>query len=269
MAELQKPICYLICVYNDQDGLNRSLASIYADDPLADILIIDDGSALPATITPPPAGFDIDLVTLSSNVGLIGALNKGLEIIMSKNYPYIARLDAGDTVNQGRLKAQYDYLEANEKIGLLGTNVRAFDPNTRKTLFHFNNPVRPRKLSRTLKMRNAIAHPSAMIRTQAFAICGGYDIDYKHGEDYEMWRRIEKYFGVANLKEVFVNKEITSTQITAVHRTQSIQKRLKAQVKYFRALNVWCYIGIIRSLISLAIPRSALNTAKNKAKQKA
>lgn len=255
MSDFQKPICYLICVYNDQQGLDATLASVFKDAPMADILIVDDGSTPRMKLPDAPKGYTILHLPLEQNIGLIGALNAGLKFIIEKDYIYMARLDAGDTVNVGRLKAQKDYLDDHPSIGIVGTQVRAFDEKISKTLFHFNNPTKPKAVSRRLKIRNCLAHPSIMVRTQAFTISGLYDPDYKYAEDYEMWRRIEEFFGAANLPETFVNKQIAPHQMTALNRKDSILSKLRAQIKYFKPLNIWCWIGIMRSVLALIIPR--------------
>lgn len=267
MSDLQKSICYLICVFNDQQGLDETLASVFEDEPLADILIVDDGSFPSVRLPQAPDGFSLHLLDLEQNMGLIAALNKGLEHVIEKNYDYMARLDAGDTVNKGRLRAQYEYMESNPSIGLLGTQVQAFDENTKKPLFKFNNPTKPKDVRRVLKLKNCVAHPSVMVRTQAYAVAGNYDPSFKYAEDYEMWRRIDNSFGVANLPEIYVNKEISPQQMTAMNRKGSILSRLRAQIKYFRPLNIWCYIGVLRSIIGLLIPRSLWKFMRSGAKR--
>lgn len=264
MSDLQKPICYLICVFNNQQGLDTSLTSIFKDEPLADILVIDDGSNPSAILPKAPNGYNIMYLRLKDNMGLISALNAGLKFIIEKDYIYMARLDAGDTVNFGRLRAQHDYLETHPSIGVVGTQVRAFDKNTNKTLFNFNNPTKPQAVGRILKIKNCVAHPSIMARTQAFTISGPYDQSYKYAEDYEMWRRIEEFFGIANLKETFINKEISPMQMTALNRKGSTTSKLRAQIRYFKFFNIWCWIGIIRSLIAFIIPRTLWKSIRTK-----
>ncbi|NQZ13715.1 MAG: glycosyltransferase [Alphaproteobacteria bacterium] len=256
MSDLQKPICYLICVFNDQQGLDTTLASVFEDEPLADILVVDDGSMPAMKLPKAPEGFRLLHLPLEKNLGLIGALNSGLKFIIEKDYIYTARLDAGDTVNKGRLRAQHEFLEVHPSIGILGTDVQAFDSNNGQKLFRFNNPSKPKAVSRLLKIKNCLAHPSVMIRTQAFSISGPYDPSFKYAEDYEMWRRIEKFFGAANLPDIYVNKEISPHQMTAINRKGSILSRLRAQLKYFKPFNIWCWIGVMRSIIGLMIPRS-------------
>ena len=256
--------CYLICVYNDRDGLEQSLKSVFADDPLADILILDDGSRIPVTLPDSqPDGITVHLLRQDPNQGLIAALNKGAADILDRGYKYIARLDAADTVEKGRIRAQLDYMEAHPGIALLGTQLRAFDSETNATLFHFNNPCSPKDTANMLKRRNCIAHPSVMIRTEALKQCGLYDHAYKHAEDYELWRRIETRYGVANLPDIYVNKEISPHQVTAQHRQTSNLCRLKIQLRYFKPLDPWCWIGVMRSVLALAVPRTLLLRIKS------
>lgn len=254
----QKSICYLICVFNDANGLARSLESIYQDDPLADIVVVDDGSATPIKPHQPPAGWHLHLITLPENKGLITALNTGLDYILTKPYHYIARLDAGDTVNKGRLKRQQQYLDTHRKVGMVGTQLRAFDQKTGDTLFHFNNPIGQKRVAKTLKIKNCIAHPSVMIRSDVFRKVGLYDHNAQYAEDYEMWRRIENSFAVDNLPDICTNKEISDTQMTATSRRASTFSKLKTQIKYFKWDNIWCYAGLVRTLVSLLIPRRVL-----------
>ena len=60
------------------------------------------------------------------NLGLVKSLNKGLEYAKGK---YIARMDADDIANVDRLKKQYEFMEANKDIDLIGTSVDFIDEN--------------------------------------------------------------------------------------------------------------------------------------------
>ena len=258
MTPPSNSICYLICVFNDQQGVEATLHSVFQDDPLADILIVDDGSQPAVALPEIPQGYNVILHALPENKGLIAALNEGLEYITSRDYQYIARLDAGDTVEKGRLKAQYDYLEQHSDIGMVGTQLRAFDKTTGETLFHFNNPTGAQKVSNVLKTKNCLAHPSIMARADIFKQVGFYDPDFKYAEDYEMWRRINRVSKVDNLPDVYVNKEISPNQMTATNRSGSNMSKLRAQLKYFELLDIWCWAGVVRTIGALLTPRSVL-----------
>ncbi len=240
-----------MAVYNDPQGMLRTLHSLFADEPLADILIVDDGSATPLVLPSIPRGFQADILRLDQNGGIAKALNTGLGAILSQSYNYIARIDAGDRVMPGRLAAQLSYMEAHPRIGALGTQMDAIDPVSGRTLFQIANPVHPQK---TLNVRNALAHPSAMIQAEALRQCGLYDPAYLYAEDYELWRRIAQAYDVVNLPQVFVQKESTPTQITARKRNQTRLARLRVQCAYFDYLSLSCWIGIARSLLSFCVP---------------
>ena len=268
-------ICYLICVYNDQQGLDTSLQSIYADDPLADILIIDDGSTPAMTInivTPEQTGnnaIQTDLVVLEKNVGLPNALNAGVKIILERGYRYLARLDAGDTINKGRLSAQLTYLEANPDIAIVGTGVRAFDVQSGEALFEFDNPSDPKDVSKVLKMRNCVPHPTVMMRTDVFQECGLYDPKSIYAEDYELWRRVNRHKKLANLPEIYVNKEISPQQMTSTSRKAGILSSLRTQLRYMNIFSIWCWIGLVRSCFALLIPRNLQLNMRYKTRNKA
>lgn len=247
----QKRICYLMAVYNDPQGMLRTLSSLFDDAPLADILIVDDGSAIPLTLPAMPSGFSATLLRLEHNGGIACALNEGLRHILTRPYDYVARIDAGDRVMKGRLFAQSVYLETHPSVGVLGTQMDAINPISGRTLFRIANPGNPKN---SLYRRNALAHPSAMIRAEALRQCGLYDPRYLYAEDYELWRRIGLQYDLANLPQAYVQKEIIPTQITARKRTQTRLARLRVQCAYLDYRSLRCWMGIARSLISFCVP---------------
>ncbi|MFN4174842.1 MAG: glycosyl transferase family 2, partial [Parachlamydiaceae bacterium] len=48
----------------------------------------------------------------------------------------------------------------------------------------------------------AIIHPSAMIRKEAIQEVGGYDSEFKHAEDMELFLRLSEIGHLANLPEI-------------------------------------------------------------------
>ncbi|HGF9542707.1 TPA: glycosyltransferase family 2 protein, partial [Acinetobacter baumannii] len=60
------------------------------------------------------------------NLGLIGTLNKGINLAKGK---YIARMDADDICLPERFKKQVDFLEKNNEIDLIGTNAIKINNN--------------------------------------------------------------------------------------------------------------------------------------------
>ncbi len=94
-------VCYLLPVHNDQAGVDVSLRSISAEHAAADIVVVDDGSCKPIAIRREFQSEErrkIAVLRLPQNHGITHALNVGLEYILARNYSYVARLDATDTV---------------------------------------------------------------------------------------------------------------------------------------------------------------------------
>ncbi len=255
---VQKPICYLMSVYDDPQGMMRTLDSLFADEALADIVIVDDGSRYPLGLPSAPPDYFLMLLRNERNGVIVDALNRGLHWILAQHYTYVARIDAGDTVIKGRLRAQMDFLAAHPDIAILGTQMQAIDAADSRPLFAVSNPVEPRHAKKMLAVRNVLAQPSVMMRTDIFRRHGFYNPAYRYAEDYELWRRVARHHNVANLPQVFVHKEIKPDQMTARYRHRSILSRLRAQIRYFNPLCGYSWYGIARSVASLFVPRSVL-----------
>ena len=67
-----------------------------------------------------------NLINNEENIGLTKSLIKGIKCSKGK---YIARMDQDDISLPGRLKAQYEYMEKNKNIGILGCNIKNVDEN--------------------------------------------------------------------------------------------------------------------------------------------
>ena len=91
--------------YNYPTGLARTLGSLAHEREDFTVYLVDDGNtpALEITGTYP---FPIRIVQLEKNSGIVAALNAGLKEILSGNFDFIARIDAGDNWITGRLAAQ-------------------------------------------------------------------------------------------------------------------------------------------------------------------
>ena len=150
--------------------------------------------------------------------GLANALNFG--ICQAKGV-YIARMDADDISREHRLQVQYDFMEKNPSIVLVGCdsvliNERG-DVLAQKFKF-YGDDVSIRK---NLPIRNTILHPAIMVKTSLLLQMGGYK--YGHmSEDHELFIRIsrnkENIFH--NLNEILFCYRRHSGQITDISRSR-------------------------------------------------
>lgn len=132
-------------------------------------------------------------------------LNRGLFYILGSgtSFDFVARLDADDIWLPTKLEKQIKFLDENPDISILGTQIQNFSEAGDLSVSKY--PLSHKEICETMFLnRNAIAHPSVIIRTNVFYRCGVYDDIYKHCEDYQYWMKASKYFKLANLPDVLV-----------------------------------------------------------------
>jgi glycosyltransferase involved in cell wall biosynthesis len=214
-------VSVIMPVYNAQDFLAQAIESILAQTfKDFEFLIINDGSkdnSLDIIKIYLEKDRRISLVS-RGNMGLVETLNKGLAIAKGE---YIARQDADDISLAIRLKKQVEYLDENPSIGLVGSNYHTIDVdhNILSTTDVFTLPD-DLKLAEVFS--NQFGHGTIMARREAILNAGGFDKQYMHAEDYDLWTRISHDYDIANIKaplyKWLLNKDgITVTQSQAMN----------------------------------------------------
>lgn len=141
--------------------------------------------------------------------GIVPALNCGLFSI-GNDVEYVARQDGDDWWYPGKLQKQFEFLESNKDVSILGTQIRLVKPETFEYIATSNNPLFDEECREWFySSRNPIAHPSVMFRRNILFRTGGYSDLLPVCEDYWMWLNASRYFNFANLDEVLV--DYTST----------------------------------------------------------
>ncbi len=123
--------------------------------------------------------------------GLVPALNYGLEHCASQ---LIARMDADDRMSPQRLQLQYDYMQQNPNITVLGSFVTLFPPEIiqagfREYMRWQNSCITPRDIADEIYIESPLVHPSVIFRRDPIIQLSGY----RNGlfpEDYDLWLRI-------------------------------------------------------------------------------
>lgn len=175
------------------DNLAAALASVRLQTRQADqiVLVIDGpiGSEQEVVIDDfarDPGKADFDVVRLSKNVGLAGALNEGLR---RSRGDAIIRMDSDDLCLPDRFAVQLAYLEEHPEVDLVASWSQEFtDPDGLMRLKAC--PADHDPLLLAMRWRNVIAHPSVALRARCLRAVGAYRS--KHGllEDYDLWIRL-------------------------------------------------------------------------------
>lgn len=207
-------VTVLLAVFNGGPLLRLSIDSVLAQ-TFADfeLLVIDDGStdATPAILR----GYNdarLRVVVNERNLGLTRSLNRGLA---EARGALIARQDADDLSDSGRLAQQVAFLRENPEVRLLGSSAWRIDSAGRVTGAN-DLPCTHDAIRWASVLDNPFLHTSVMFhRETALAEFGGYDERFAICQDYDLWNRIAARHRVANLPARLVRMREHATSMTA------------------------------------------------------
>jgi glycosyltransferase involved in cell wall biosynthesis len=147
----------------------------------------------------------VRFISIRNVEGIAGALNQGIDEARGE---YLARLDADDVPMPERLRLQVQTMEADQRIGLLGSNVQNIDEHGRV----LRKPAWTGKelvpLNWVTLWQTALAHPSVMIRAEVLKFHG---LRYRNvpAEDADLWCRMALVTRFMRLPEVLLQYRIS------------------------------------------------------------
>ena len=201
-------ISVILPVYNGAADLEKSIGSVLAQTVTDfEVVAINDGSKdesgrLLNQVSDPRVR-----VIHQDNMGLAATLNKGISVARGE---FIARQDQDDLSHPDRFARQLDYMRQNTGCTLLGTAAEIWVGDAPSDRTH-DHPTRHAVLAFDLLFNNPFVHSSVMMRRDAVMAVGGYTTDpaRQPPEDYELWSRMAREGGVANLPErLLVYREV-------------------------------------------------------------
>ena len=218
----QEPLVSVIMpVYNSEKYLSLAIRSIINQTYREfELLIISDGSSdnSPNIIKEyVETDSRIRIIDNGANRGLVYSLNKGIEESKGK---YVAIMHADDISLPERFEIQVDYLEQNEDISLLGTNVRYLG-----TLDISRMGMGPDMIKVMFMGLNMLYHPTMMMRRKDIIDKKlRYKDFYFSAEDFKMWTdAVVSGLKIANLSDVLLEYRIHDSQITSVYNSKQNQ----------------------------------------------
>lgn len=122
----------------------------------------------------------------SENKGLAYSLNELLQIVMSKGYDFIARMDADDISMPERFETQLEYMNTHPEVECLGT--WAIEINSKgEEYYRKQMPETHEECDKMFRKRDCMIHPTVMYRRSYIEKAGLYALDTYFGEDTMMW----------------------------------------------------------------------------------
>lgn len=245
-------IAVLIPVYNRPELLARTLSSIWANNERATVVVVDDASSPPLDALTLASSRPLVLLSHTSNQGIVGALNTGLDYIVGRPFEYVARIDAGDVALPERLQRQREFLSSHPSYGLVGSRVREIGGN-----ISWLDDAESDQLKTRLHIRSEFAHPAVMIRTAVFRQVGYYRQIFAGVEDWDLWFRIGQFYHLKNLPDILTELDGTpgslSRDIEYCNRVRRRYLKLKVLLWHFNARLKESYVGIARALAILIV----------------
>lgn len=219
---------------NDAPYLRASIDSIlkqtFTD---FEFIIVNDGSTDDtADILARYTDSRLKVITHQQSIRLAKALNAGLEIAQGE---LIARMDGDDIALPDRLQKQVDFMDANPKTGILGTQTK-FMKRGRVLAAKKHYPTQHSLIVWYLMMSDALVHPTLMLRRQVIETRQPfYDTRFTIGQDTATWLQlIESGVCFANLSESLLIRRLHKRSTTISKQAQDREKVNEFRAQQFR-----------------------------------
>lgn len=231
----QPKITVILGVYNGKKYLAEAIESILNQTfKNFEFIIIDDYSkdnSLKIIKDYMKKDLRITLIKNKKNLGLTKSLNKGLKIAKGK---YIARMDSDDVALPKRLEVQYNFLEQNKNIFLIGGGAIHINEEG-KQLGAYNPIWNINKIKARLLTHNCFCHPTIMFRKEKGI---KYNEKFLYAQDYDFYLNLlSNGKKLTNIKDVLIKYRINSKSISFSKRAKQFLFSKKAKEFYYQRLN--------------------------------
>ena len=144
---------------------------------------------------------------------------------------YIARMDDDDISELDRFEKQFDYMEENPDITVVGSFINIIgNTNAKSWVCETSSDI----LEFLMAFLNPLCHPTVMIRRSFFLEKGiNYDENSFCAQEYKLWYDIIESGGkIANLPYSLVKYRVHPVKLTNTPKMKIIQAEVATQIKY-------------------------------------
>ncbi|MFJ6324045.1 MULTISPECIES: glycosyltransferase [unclassified Rhizobium] len=191
-------VSVVIPAYNHEKYVVEAVESVLAQSyQNFELLIMDDGSTdtTPQILRRYADDPKVKLFLFEKNRGAAHSHNHG---ILESRGEYIALLNSDDVWEPNKLAEQVAFLDAHPEIAAVFTPASFIGEQSQPLADHqhhlgriFDQPNRTRhEWLRFFFVRNALCHPSSLVRRECYEELGLYDPRFGNLPDYEMWIRL-------------------------------------------------------------------------------
>ena len=209
------PITVLMAVHDTPPGLLDQAVQSIRSQTFGDFefLIVDDGSRREATraaLRHHTASDPRIRLLREPHRGLTRTLNRGLDAARGQ---WIARQDADDWSDAGRLECQLAFFDRHPDHGLCGTAACTHRQDGRP-LWAVPMPGSTAEILEAFPTRNPFVHGSTMFRAEGARALGGYRDQFPCSQDYDFFWRLTERESAANLPEALYHYRYTAGAVS-------------------------------------------------------
>lgn len=194
-----------MAVYNGEKYLNEAIDSILKQSFTDfEFIIINDGSQDDCFDIIKSYKDERIILINQENQGMGESWNNGIKIARGK---YIARMDADDISYENRFGIQYDYLEKNQNVVVVGSNADVIDQYG-DYVYTTDRTLLIKDIKSAFSHGSPFIHPSVLIRQNVFESAGFYP-KIPLVEDKFLFYRLSKYGDFVNIAEPLIKYRLT------------------------------------------------------------
>ena len=227
-------ISVILPVYNSKNYILKCLESLKnQSNQNFELILVDDGSTdetlkISKKYLKNHFNYRYTLIINKKNIGITKSLNKGFKVAKGK---YLARADADDVYEPDRFEFQQKFLEKNNNISLIGSNVKYIDK--KENFLSFSNlPIDHFNIWSRLFFHNPLIHSTIFFRRHIFKKVL-YNEKFRTTQDYDMYCRIINYFKIENIKKPLANYRIHDQSISKKKYHLQKKNTLIIQKKFY------------------------------------
>lgn len=229
-------VSVLLATRNRAGLLRQAIASVQRQTLRnIEILVLDDGSTDDtAQVLDAARQRDarVRIIRHAHGQGLPVALNR---LLAEARGTWVARMDDDDLCTPQRLAVQLAYAQTH-RLDVCGSWYRRFG-------YLPGGAGRPatdhEAIVAGLLFQPPLLHPSVLMRRSVVVNAGGYDTEYPHAEDYELWTRLATSgarFG--NVPHVLLHYRLSRSQVSRAFNPQQVTSAQRIRARYLAACGV-------------------------------
>ena len=216
------PVSVCMSMYNASKYLRECIDSVLAQTfQDFEFLIVDDGST-DDSVEIVQSYHDSRIRLIKNKHDYIGSLNILLDEARGK---YIARMDADDVMMPERLKIQFEYMESNLDIDILGGAMVCFGNIEEKFIYYSTNPI----TAGDLFNGPVISHPTVMMRATSVSSLR-YESQFAYAEDYRFWcQALKAGLKIISTRDIVHKYRFEGQNVTCIHSSKQREAALSAK----------------------------------------